>query len=249
MRIATRRLRSALATYRPLLDPALATRLRGELSWLAGVLGAARDLEVMQHRLTDLIEREPAHLVLGPVTERVSRRFGTDLRAARRAAVEALNDKRYFRLLDALDALLAEPPLTALASEPARKVVPRLIGKDLKQVRRAVRTARKTPAGTAHDVALHTVRKKAKRLRYAAESAIPLNRKRAVRVARAAKRVQSILGDHQDSVIARDLLLRLSTEAYLLGENAFSYGRMHAVEASKAIDDEARFDRAWKKHF
>ena len=36
MRVATRKMRSTLATYRRLLDPEAANRLRGELKWLAG---------------------------------------------------------------------------------------------------------------------------------------------------------------------------------------------------------------------
>ena len=51
MRVATRRLRSALATFRPLLDRTRTDPLREELRWLAGVLGAARDAEVMHARL------------------------------------------------------------------------------------------------------------------------------------------------------------------------------------------------------
>src|SRR3954464_15818416 len=47
MRVATRRLRSALTTFRPLVDADVAGPLRQELKWLAGELGAARDAEVM----------------------------------------------------------------------------------------------------------------------------------------------------------------------------------------------------------
>jgi CHAD domain-containing protein len=88
---------------------------------------------------------------------------------------------------------------------------------------------------------LHEARKDGKRLRYAAEAATPVNHKRAALLADAAHGVQKILGDHQDSVVTRDLRCRLGAEAFLQGENGFSYGRFHALEA------ETRFHREWKK--
>jgi len=62
MRVATRRMGSALATYRPLLDGRRSDEIRAELRWLAGLLGAARDAEVMRLRLTELVAKEPEEL-------------------------------------------------------------------------------------------------------------------------------------------------------------------------------------------
>src|SRR5215217_3939241 len=45
MRVAVRRLRSALTTFAPLVPASVARPLGKELKWLAGVLGAARDAE------------------------------------------------------------------------------------------------------------------------------------------------------------------------------------------------------------
>ena len=246
MRIATRRLRSALSTYRILLDADLATRLRAELQWLGSILGAHRDAEVMHQRLTELIAAEPTDLIQGPMFRRVDEQLETDSRNARRKALEALDDERYFHLLDGLDALLAAPPLTDLASIPERKIVPKLVKNERRRLRRAVRTAVRTPAGIGHDQALHAVRKSAKRLRYAAETVTPLHRKRATRIAGAAEELQTILGDHQDSVLAQGLLLHLGIEAQLQGENAFSYGRLNALEQRTAESSEIRFRQAWK---
>ena len=55
MRVATRRLRAALRVFEDMLPPS-ATHLRGELKWLAGVLGAVRDLDVQIHSLGDASE-------------------------------------------------------------------------------------------------------------------------------------------------------------------------------------------------
>ena len=247
MRIATRRLRSALSTYRTLLDADLATRLRTELKWLGRILGAQRDAEVMHQRLTDLIAAEPTELVLGAIFRRVDEQLESDFRNARLAALETLDEERYFRLLDGFDALLASPPLTDLASISEQKIVPKLVKNEWKRLRRAVRTALRTRAGVGHDQALHEVRKSAKRLRYAAETATPLYRKRATRIADAAEEIQTILGDHQDSVIAQGLLRHLGIEAHLQGENTFSYGRLNALEQRTAESSEIQFLQAWKR--
>ncbi len=246
MRVATRRLRSVLATYRSLLDPTVGQHLRTELGWLAAVLGASRDEEVVNQRLTGLLESENPALLLGPIRDALGTGSEADADSAEHTLVTALNTHRYFRLLDALDALVAAPPLTTVASQDARVVVPALITKEWKRLRRAVRRARRTAPGSERDEALHTVRKRAKRLRYAAETAHPLSPKRARRVSRFAKKLQTILGRQHDSVLARDRLLRRgAVDAYQRGENTFSYGRLHAVEQQTAVYVEARFWTAW----
>ncbi len=112
MRVAMRRLRSALASYRPLLDRRLTDPLRDELKWIAGVLGDARDAEVMHERLAGLIADEPIELVMGPVQQRVDRQLGAAYRLAHRRAVEAMESQRYATLIDKLDAVVANPPWT-----------------------------------------------------------------------------------------------------------------------------------------
>ncbi|MGH8893022.1 MAG: CHAD domain-containing protein, partial [Actinomycetes bacterium] len=47
MRVATRRMRTTLAVFRPLFDRARTDPVRDELSWLADALGAVRDLDVL----------------------------------------------------------------------------------------------------------------------------------------------------------------------------------------------------------
>ena len=68
-------------------------------------------------------------------------------------------------------------------------------------------------------------RKAAKRARYAGEAMTPAIGKDARRFANQMKKVQSVLGDHQDAVIAREVERELGIAAHLAGENAFSYGR------------------------
>ncbi|HAM26003.1 MAG TPA: CHAD domain containing protein [Microbacteriaceae bacterium] len=247
MRIAARRLRSVLATYRQLIAPEVASRLCDELKWLGSVLGTSRDIQVINDRLGLLVGSEPPGLVLGPIASRIGSQLGNDSAAARLSGLEVLDSDRYYRLLNDLDWLLASPPLTDLASRSADKVIPGLIGKELKRLRRAARAAGRLDDEARRNLALHEVRKSAKRVRYAAEMAASVRRKPAVRLADAAEQLQTILGDHQDSVVARDTLVRLSTQAYLNGENGFSYGRLHALEQLRAVESDARYRRAIKR--
>lgn len=48
------------------------------------------------------------------------------------------------------------------------------------------------------------------------------------------KKLQTVLGDHQDTVIARQLERRLGVAAHLAGENAFSYGLFYERDACDA---------------
>jgi CHAD domain-containing protein len=246
LRIAARRLRSVLRTYVPLLDPGAADAVGEELRWLGQSLADARDAQVLRERLHDLVSSEPPELVLGPVSARIDDELSTAYRSGREQALAALDSDRYFRLLDDLDELLATTPLTAEADTPAAEVLPRLLRRDTKRLRRAVRRIADAQGSEQHDAALHEARKKAKRLRYAAESTVPVLGKRAKTLATASKDVQQALGRHQDSVVARTWLREYGVQTHLNGENTFTVGRLHALEQARAEQAEREFETAWK---
>jgi CHAD domain-containing protein len=247
MRVATRRLRSAMATFRPLLDRTVTDPVRGELKWLAGVLGEPRDAEVMRAQLLTLIEEEPDDLVLGPVRRRVELEMDRRHREAHERAVRELDSPRYFRLLDALDALAARPPLTPRAGNPATKVLPALVRKAWRRLDRQLRAASGVTEPAARDPLLHEARKDAKRARYAAESVEPVFGRAAQRLARRLTALQETLGEHQDSVVLRQTLRQLGVQAHLSGENGFTFGRLHALEQARAEGAEHRYPGLWRK--
>jgi CHAD domain-containing protein len=246
LRIAARRLRSTLKTYQPLLDPGADDTIGEELSWLGQCLAPARDAQVLRERLDDLIGSEPAELVLGPVRTRIDDELSNAYRSGREHALAALDSDRYFRLLDALDELLASTPLSSEADAPARKVLPRLLQRDATRLRRAVDRIAPSTDPQHHDAALHEARKKAKRLRYAAESAVPVFGKRAEKLAATSKDLQQALGQHQDTVVARARLREYGVQAHLSGENGFTFGRLHALEQARADQAERDFESAWR---
>ncbi|MCH8614253.1 CHAD domain-containing protein [Arsenicicoccus dermatophilus] len=218
MRVASRRLRTLLSTYGPLLDPDTTTHLREELKVLAETLGGVRDSEVMRERLLALVEAQPAQAVLGPVSERIEAEMAKDYARAHARLVRGLEHERYYALLDALDELVATPPTTPLAQEKAQLVVPRLLGRDWRRMRRAVVQATREDDPARAEDALHEVRKGAKRLRYAAESTGVVLGLRAKQLARSAAALSEVLGEHQDSVITQEAIRDLGMRAQRHGE-------------------------------
>jgi CHAD domain-containing protein len=247
MRIAARRLRSTLQSFGAIL-PSPATRaLRDELRWLGGVLGESRDAEVLAERLEELVHQTPVELVMGPVAARIQAHFAPLQAEARHGVLEALDSERYVTLLDALERLLNDPPLTAAAGRPAGEELPKAVARAYRRVHKRMRRAHQAPPGADLDVALHEARKAAKRVRYAAEALRPVASKQARRFGGLMKDLQSVLGEHQDAVITRQCLRDLAVRAALAGENAFAYGVMYEAEATRAgrLQDQAW--QVWKE--
>src|ERR1700722_11775163 len=132
-----------------------------------------------------------------------------------------------------------------LAGAPARQVLPAAVRRAYRQAKRRTRRARHTPAGQARDVALHRARKSPRRARYAAEAATPAIGKPARKFARQMKRVQSVLGEHQDAVLARQAARDLGIGAHLAGENAFTYGLLYERELHHAERRQAKAAQVW----
>ena len=251
MRVTVRRLRAALQSCTAILPKSATQQLQAELKWLGGVLGDARDVEVLADQLHAALAAVPAELVLGPAQARVTAHFAGPEADTRAAVLEALDSTRYRELLAQLGQLLDNPPLSREAAEPAGKVLPRVVGRAYKRTGHRMRRARQAPAGPKRDVALHETRKAAKRVRYAAELAEPaLGKKtgqRARRFTRAVKEVQSALGGHQDAVIARAAAREIGLQAHLAGENAFSFGLLQERAHQQALACQQQARRAWRR--
>jgi len=147
---------------------------------------------------------------------------------------------------DALDWLVDSPPHRSAAG-PAADVLPARVRHDWERLNRAYAAARDAPRGPRRDERLHEARKSAKRARYAAEAVVPAVGRRAESFARAAKDLQTLLGDHHDSVELRALLRRVSAAAHLDCEDTFTYGRLHAIEQVRAERIEAGLPAAWDR--
>jgi CHAD domain-containing protein len=250
MRLAVRRLRSSLQSFTGIVSKKETEHLRAELKWLGGVLGTARDNEVLADHLHAGLKAVPTELVLGPAQARITAHFAPLEASSRKAVLDALDSKRYQALRAELGRLLDSPPLTPGADDPAGKALPAAVGRAYRRTRRRMRRAGHAPAGQARDVALHETRKAAKRARYAAEAVRPALGKKdgrnARRLAKRMKAVQSLLGSHQDAVIAQAAARDIGVQAHLAGENAFSFGLLQERAHIQALACADQAYRAWR---
>ena len=239
MRVATRRLRSALSTFRPYVDRERTDPLRDELRWLAGVLGDARDAEVMHARLCASLEaaaegQPAADQASSAAAERVDADLLGRYRQAHAEVVRVLDGKRYFRLLDGLDAVVADPPLSERASRPAAKELPARARRTWRALEALAAAADAAADPGERETALHEVRKAAKRARYAGEALTPAFGADAAGFATAMESLQEVLGDIQDSVVTREELRAMAARAHAAGEDTFPYGRLAGLEEARA---------------
>ncbi len=247
MRVASRRLRSTLRSFRHILRQDATSGLAADLKWLGGVLGAARDGEVLDAHLRSRLSQAPVELRIGPVEARIQGHFASVRAAARTELLAALDSERYFALLDDIDGLLAGPPLTTEAARTAADVLPAAARRGHRRMNRRMRRAWRTAPGQSRNEALHQARKAARRARFAAEAMAPAIGGRAARFAKRMKQVQSVLGEHQDCVIAGVAARDLGMGAHLAGENAFSYGLLCERDACEGERLQAEARRIWKK--
>lgn len=237
MRVTTRKIRSLLQTAGAAFGISNDAWVLDELRQLAAVLGVARDAEVLAERYEKALDELPEELVRGPIRRRLvdgaKRRYQSGLRRS----LIAMRSDRYFRLLDALDGLVTAEPAAADGDDDSSTGT---LDSSYKRVRKAAKRA-SDAANEDRDEALHRIRKGAKRLRYTAAAT------GADKVADRAKNVQSLLGDHQDSVVSRTHLSQQADAAHAAGEDTFTYGLLYAREDDLARSARQQLDSALKK--
>jgi CHAD domain-containing protein len=240
MRVTTRKLRSLLKESEESFGLTDDSWVLDELRQLAGILGVARDAEVLAERYEKALDELPAVLVRGRVRERLIDGAKKRYETGWRRSLTAMRSERYFRLLDALEALVAvEPHPTESGEEPT----PVTIDSAYKRVRKAAKAAKaaKDAPEAEADEALHRIRKGAKRLRYTAAAT------GAGKVSDAAKEIQTLLGDHQDSVVSRAHLSQQAEVAHNVGEDTFTYGLLYQQEDDVASASRAQIESVLAK--
>jgi CHAD domain-containing protein len=206
MRVSIRRLRSSLRTFREHWDGERADRLRDELKWLADALGAVRDTQVMAGRLVGDEFAEVAH--------RVRELLAEDLREARAALTAALDDDRYLRLLDELDAVVA-----ATRKAPTRSAARAALARADRRLADA--------KGPDRDAKLHAARRAYKRARYAVE----VYGRKAKPLVKSLTHLQDVLGTHQDAIVTANALRDFAGRT---DDDSFPYGVLYARQRDAA---------------
>jgi CHAD domain-containing protein len=222
-RVAARRLRSTLRVFDDLFEPAAAEDLNRELVWYAELLGQVRDRDVLSSHLAARVAALPRGHVRGPVDKELRMTLEQDRAAAYQRLRDGMDTERYARLVRLLRSWRTAPPFTGAASSKRAEVGT--------YVRRAKRKADKRLRKAGDDVEqLHRSRKAMKRLRYAAELGEPADGALSD-IAKQAKNLQTVLGDHQDAIVAAEFL---ATTGVSNGSSAFTYGVLMANELAEA---------------
>ena len=239
MRVALRRLRSAMSLFRGVVDDPLLERLRVDLRQLAKALGPARDWDVFLggtgREIGRAVANEPAVARMLAAAER--RR-----RAAYHELAGVLANPQFQHLLLRLAEKAAGPP--SAAPEVAQ---PELVAYAREALQRRLRRVRQE-TGDLGDLAaseLHAIRIQCKRLRYAAEFFAPLFPRRsrardARRFLRRLATVQERLGRLNDGTVAASLMAEL-------GRHGFAAGAVRGWLAAQGRDAQAKAARSWAR--
>jgi CHAD domain-containing protein len=231
-RVAVRRLRAFLRAARPIVDREWAEGLREELRWLGGELGPVRDADVLlEHLRAELgeLDRED-RLAFAGLLGRLER----EREEHRAELLGALESERYLALLDRLERSVGDVPLT-------RELPPLALWS--REFRRLRRQARRLDADSPDDE-LHAARIAVKRARYVAELAEPLLGKPASRFVGGAKRLQDVLGEHQDAVVAEERIRRLVASASEPAAH-LSAGRLVERQRQRRLRARAAYAATW----
>ena len=240
LRVGARRLRSDLRSFAPLLERDRVAILRAELGWLGSVVGVVRDHDVLADRLA-------AHTATLPDADahggaQLQRRLEEEADVARSVMLEALRGPRYLELLEALVDFASVLPLRDMSGATGWSNA-RLASKIARRPWRRLADAVDALGPDPSDAELHQVRILAKRCRYAAEAVAPIVGPEALRFAEAVERVQTVLGDHHDAVVAESWLRHAATDIPTCGLAA---GQLVAQERSLRLELRVQWRECWR---
>lgn len=242
MRVALRRMRSVLKTSGALVGPG-AERARAELGWLGQSLGEVRDYDVLIGHLREVIATFEVRDQ--PAGRRLVSAFVTERAAARMRLTRALSSSRYAILLQSVAQLTRTPDHEIDETPSADRD---LVADVRKPYRRLAKAVRALPADPPDDD-LHALRIHGKKLRYNAELArSSAKKKQAAKLAalvKATRKLQTVLGDHQDAVVATDRVRALLPTAD--AELGFVAGRIAEHELRKRTEARAAWPAVWAR--
>lgn len=237
LRVATRRCRQALRLFGDALSQLDARQVVGELSWIAGLLGEVRDLDVFAERMrADLIRIASVDAVRAAVVGALDAERAPKLDALRTAIASARYGKLLGFLRDCLPSEMGAPATLA------RVAAGTLIRRQTRKLRKLVDAAETDPS----DQQLHRTRISFKKLRYTLEFFSDLLTDEAQAVVRTLIGFQDCLGAHQDAVVGlaklEALMPALVDGARLQGPSMLlSLGALMQLQRERAARERASF--------
>jgi CHAD domain-containing protein len=238
LRVATRRMRAALRFFRGLFSERSIVSLRHDLGWLARAVGAVRDLDVIEQVIAKHASKLDAALAanLAPVRQSISER-----RTAAHAELKrVLASSRYRRLLASVSSVR---PRGKQSAESLGSAAP----DRLRPLIRSIRRAGKSFGTDSPPEAVHLLRVRAKRLRYALEILRMSGNEALRRTLDRLERMQDTLGKYHDLTTAISWLQARAESGPLAPATILAVGALIHVLQARASKLKRRSLKAWKR--
>lgn len=238
-RVAIRRMRSNLRSLRPVLNAAAATDLRGRLAELDELVRPVRDGEVLVERLT-VTAAAVSNPIDAEIVEWIHQRLTDETERARAVLLESLQGRVFEQLVADLLRLRSSGLVMVPAEARLADVLEEL---NERAWRKVARLARSLPEAAA-DEDLHRLRILAKRSRYLSEASEPVLGKPAARRVKAAESIQSLLGEHQDSVVLSAIVADLPRPT---PAHSVAIDGLLAAETDARVRLRRQWHRLWRR--
>jgi triphosphatase len=246
MRVAMRRLRSALGLFAKIAPAIRDVALSGEIRWLAGELGEARDWDVF---VTETLPPILSHAPDDPALLKLHGKARVIGNASRENARRAANSPRYQKLLLRLGAWLSRAAWRAMSSKGQLKMLDQPIldtSAKLLEKRHKQLLERGENLAELSTLERHAVRIAGKKLRYAAEFLAHLYPGTETQAyLKAQSKLQDVLGVLNDHAVTRRLLGELEGKGKPDALQARAIGEIMGWNACQASLHLAALDQVW----
>lgn len=232
-RVATRRMRSILAAFRSLFEPDAGDEIAVGLRRAAAGISGARDAEAVRDRVEELFRLSPDvdAVLVRDARARLAHALDRSLDASRQVGLHHLDTPEYDDLVRRLVAFCDLPPWSPAAALPADVTLRPVMREEWDRFRKKAVRPLTSSGGRLEEPLMHEARKASKRARYAAEELVPVFGSNAAKMAKAAARVQTVLGDYRDSVITQRLLREVGEQGADDSHRADPLEHLRALEA------------------
>jgi CHAD domain-containing protein len=254
IRVACRRSRSMLRTYRPLLDGEWADDLAAQIADFTELVAPERDVEVVRERLLRALD-ELADDSSGAIRARtlLERMLHRDYAIAHETTLAALAGPKFHALADRLALAPGTLPGLPEADAPADEAMYPLVVRSFELVQKRVaalpdprkQSAKSALADDATDELWHRLRIAAKRCRYAAEVCVPVAGPPATELAEAMTVITEELGLQQDAAVASSVLLRAARTPRIAAPTGFVLGRLLGDARAGILRSRLAFPAQW----
>ncbi|HVB51031.1 MAG TPA: CHAD domain-containing protein [Acidimicrobiales bacterium] len=197
LRVRSRRLRSELQIVAPVIKSTALQKLTSELGRIGKILGRLRDLDVQRQLLLDLSDDASMGSSYSLLAELDHQRH-----RERRHVADALDSRRYRRLIGTLTSAVLDPPFRSVAAQSAGDVFMPGLYDAWTLLFKTMDECGPSPTNDE----LHQIRILAKKSRYGTEIASSFLGTAADKIADALASAQSVLGTLHDDVMATTYL-------------------------------------------